>query len=77
MLLTRPAYPVAAIDTVGAGDAFVSGYLAGTLDASGPEASLDLASRCGALACLTPGDWEGLPRRVDLALLDGRDPVSR
>jgi 2-dehydro-3-deoxygluconokinase len=77
MLLARPAYPVAAIDTVGAGDAFVAGYLAGTLDAAGPEASLDLASRCGALACLTPGDWEGLPRRIDLALLDGRDPVSR
>lgn len=77
VLLTRGTYPVAAIDTVGAGDAFVAGYLAGTLDGVGPEAALDLASRCGALVCLTPGDWEGLPRRPDLALLDGRDPVSR
>jgi 2-dehydro-3-deoxygluconokinase len=77
MLRVVPAYPVAAIDTVGAGDAFVAGYLAGTLDAASPEAALDLASRCGALACLTPGDWEGLPRGRDLALLDERDPVSR
>jgi 2-dehydro-3-deoxygluconokinase len=31
----------------------------------------------GAFACLASGDWESLPRREDLALLDVTDPVSR
>jgi 2-dehydro-3-deoxygluconokinase len=76
-LHTQRPYPVSALDTVGAGDAFVAGYLAGWLDGSDAPARLDLASRCGAFACLSPGDWEGLPRRADLSALDGGDPVLR
>ena len=39
----------------------------------------DTAIRCGALACLTEGDWEAAPTRDDLASLDPGhlDPVSR
>lgn len=65
------------VDTVGAGDAFVAGYLTSLLDGGSLEDRLALGVRCGAFACLGPGDWESLPRRADLALLDGGDPVQR
>jgi 2-dehydro-3-deoxygluconokinase len=31
----------------------------------------------GAFACLTPGDWEGMPRRDELPLLTSSEPVTR
>jgi len=31
----------------------------------------------GAFACLAAGDWEGMPRRAELALLTRADPVTR
>lgn len=73
----QPAVPIKAIDTVGAGDAFVAGYIAELLDGLSPQERLLTAARTGAFACLTPGDWEGLPRRHELALLDSTEPVSR
>lgn len=72
-----PAIPVRPVDTVGAGDAFVAGYLAELLAGTPPEARLAVAVRAGAFACLGPGDWESLPTRDDLRLLDGGDPVIR
>jgi 2-dehydro-3-deoxygluconokinase len=38
---------------------------------------LSTAVRTGAFACLVPGDWEGMPRRGELGLLDSTEPVSR
>ncbi|MBL3699367.1 sugar kinase [Leucobacter luti] len=75
--LTRAAVPVTAVDTVGAGDAFVAGYLAEWLAGAPLAQRCDTAVRAGAFACLTAGDWEGLPRRADFALLDAGDPVQR
>ena len=72
-----PAVPVTVVDTVGAGDAFVAGYLAELLLGRPPESRLATAVRCGAFACGSSGDWEGLPTRDELALLDGGDPVRR
>ncbi|MFT4280630.1 sugar kinase [Microbacterium sp.] len=72
-----PAVPIAPIDTVGAGDAFVAGYLADTLSGADAPQSLRTALRAGAFACLHPGDWEGLPHRSDLDLLEATDPVVR
>jgi len=73
-----PAVPISPVDTVGAGDAFVAGYLAELLADAAPEARLRTASRVGAFACLSAGDWEGFPHRRDLGLLDvGGDPVAR
>lgn len=64
-------------DTVGAGDAFVAGYLSAMLrDEAAPE-RLALANRVGAFACMVPGDWEGAPRPHELRLLDDGDPVAR
>ncbi|WP_329619916.1 sugar kinase [Streptomyces sp. NBC_01255] len=75
-LHVRQAVPVTAVDPVGAGDAFVSGYLAAVLDDAPAAERLRLAALCGAFAVSVPGDWEGLPRRAELGLLDAQD-ISR
>ena len=75
-----PGHRVDVVDTVGAGDAFVAGYLSAQLEGLDVAARLARANACGALACTTPGDWEGAPRRRDLdTLLAGGagDPVTR
>jgi 2-dehydro-3-deoxygluconokinase len=71
------ALSITAVDTVGAGDAFAAGYLAELMAGAAPEARLATAVRTGAFACLSAGDWESFPRRADLRLLDGSDPVIR
>ena len=73
----RAAIKVDAVDTVGAGDAFVAGYLADYLLGKDVPTRLTTAVTVGAYACLTTGDWEGTPRRSELALLGGAEPVSR
>lgn len=74
-----PGFAVEVVDTVGAGDAFVAGYLAARLDGADPRARLTQANACGALLCMTPGDWEGAPTRSEISafLAPGSDPVSR
>ncbi|MCD2443417.1 sugar kinase [Agromyces sp. SYSU K20354] len=74
---SRAAIPTAVVDTVGAGDAFVAGYLAERLRGVPVEARLELGVRTGAAACAHPGDWEGFPTRRDLDRDAGSDPVSR
>jgi len=73
----QDAIPVNALDSVGAGDAFVAGYVAELLAGLAPAERLATAVRVGAFACLVPGDWEGMPRRSELALLDATEPVRR
>ncbi|NJC21521.1 2-dehydro-3-deoxygluconokinase [Arthrobacter pigmenti] len=73
----QEAVPVNAVDTVGAGDAFVAGYLAEVLAGESVPQRLLTAVRTGAFACLVPGDWEGMPRRSELGLLESAEPVSR
>ncbi|MFD7156172.1 sugar kinase [Kribbella sp. NPDC059898] len=65
----RPALPVTVVDSIGAGDAFVSGYLSATLDNLSAEACLDRATTSGAFCVTAYGDWESLPTREDLTLL--------
>ncbi|MEV5964016.1 sugar kinase [Kribbella sp. NPDC051952] len=65
----RPALPVTVVDSIGAGDAFVSGYLSAALDNLSPEARLDRATTSGAFCVTALGDWESLPTRDDLHLL--------
>jgi 2-dehydro-3-deoxygluconokinase len=64
--------PVQAVDPVGAGDAFVAGYLAETLAGRPVPERLATAATCGAFAVTVPGDWEGLPSRDELAALGHR-----
>jgi len=68
---TRHAFPVTAVDTIGAGDAFGAAYLTLLCRESSVEDRLDAAARAGAFAVTVPGDWEGLPSLEDLALFDG------
>lgn len=65
-----PALAVEEVDPVGAGDAFVAGYLAGELDGLDPRACLRQGCAAGGFVVMRLGDWEGLPSRQDLALLD-------
>jgi 2-dehydro-3-deoxygluconokinase len=55
------------VDPVGAGDAFAAGLLTGFLRDFSLADALALANRCGALAMLSPGDMEALPRWEDVA----------
>ncbi|WP_329127124.1 sugar kinase [Streptomyces sp. NBC_01465] len=68
--VTVEARRVPVVDVIGAGDAFVSGYLSGILDGLDAEARLHRAAATAAFAVATRGDWEGLPVRDDLELLD-------
>ncbi|GAA2826559.1 sugar kinase [Kribbella solani] len=65
----QPALSVTVVDSIGAGDAFVSGYLSATLDDLAPEARLHRATTSGAFCVTAFGDWESLPTRQDLSLL--------
>ncbi|MFI6230639.1 sugar kinase [Micromonospora echinospora] len=70
------ALAVTAVDTVGAGDAFTAGYLSGWFDGLDLASRLRRAATLGAFAVSSPGDWEGLPRRAELSLLDGHETGS-
>lgn len=65
----RPAARVRAVDSVGAGDAFVAGYLAALLEERAPTDRLDLAVTVAGFAVASEGDWDGLPTRRELPLL--------
>jgi sugar/nucleoside kinase (ribokinase family) len=63
-----PAVPVTAVDVVGAGDAFVAGYLSGWLDGLDPAQRLARGAVVAGFAVACVGDWEGLPTRAELEL---------
>ena len=56
----QPGYPVVALDSVGAGDAFAAGYLAATLRDLPLERRLLVGNACGAAATSVIGDVAGL-----------------
>ncbi len=61
-----PTRPVTVVDAVGAGDAFVAGYLSEHVAGGGIAACLAMGNRLGGAVCEVPGDWEGLPTRDEL-----------
>lgn len=71
--------PIDPVDTVGAGDAFVAGYLSAHLGGLDTVVALARGNACGALACLVPGDWEAAPtlREIERFRTGGADPVQR
>jgi 2-dehydro-3-deoxygluconokinase len=73
----QPAAMVRAVDPVGAGDAYVAGYLAELLAGQAAGVRLATAAAAGAFAVTVSGDWEGLPTRAELGLLDPPDDVIR
>ncbi|MEV8360363.1 sugar kinase [Microbacterium sp. NPDC076895] len=76
-LINVPAVPVQAVDSVGAGDAFVAGYLATRMAGQRPEECLRIAAITGAFAVMVPGDWEAFPRPHELNLLNATEDVRR
>ncbi len=66
----QAASPVTVRDTIGAGDAFTAGYLSGVLDGLDPAVALRRGTVVAAFAVATVGDWEGLPARDELTLID-------
>lgn len=73
----QAAIPVDTTDPVGAGDAFVAGYLTEHLADADPTRRLTTATRAGAYAVTVPGDCEGLPFRHELETFTTADDVLR
>ncbi|WP_407319742.1 sugar kinase [Isoptericola halotolerans] len=76
-MFSAPGVPVEVRDTVGAGDAFVAGFLADRIAGRDVPTALTTAAAVGAYACTGDGDWEVLPRRDELDRLTGSEPVTR
>ncbi len=74
-LVEADPFPVNEIDSVGAGDAFNAGYLAGVLWQYPAQERLKLGNAMGALAVTTLGDYEGAPSREDLFRFLGKSPI--
>lgn len=64
-----PAFPVAAIDTTGAGDAFHGAYALGVARGLALPDVLRLASAAGALACARVGAWAAPATEAEIARL--------
>jgi 2-dehydro-3-deoxygluconokinase len=68
--VTAPALAVPrVVDPVGAGDSFVAGWLALTLEGASPSMALRAGNVCGALVVSTVGDLTGAPDRPTLEAL--------
>lgn len=75
--VTRPAWAVQVADPIGAGDAFVAGYLSGVLDDLSPVDRLERGNACGAAVVSSRGDWEAMLTRADLGSLAAGGDVQR
>lgn len=74
----KSSYPASVVDAVGAGDAFVAGFLSGRLRGWGTEECLGLANACGACAVTMPGDVASMPFEEEaLDLLHDRRVTER
>jgi ribokinase len=64
--LHQPAFPVEAVDTTGAGDAFVATVAWALAEGCDLEEAVRLAAAAGALACRKVGARAALPDRAEL-----------
>jgi 2-dehydro-3-deoxygluconokinase len=76
-VLRQDAVSVQVVDTVGAGDAFAGGFLAGVLAQQDPKQQLSQAAQTAAIAVSTHGDWEGLPSSHELAAALNAEDIVR
>lgn len=76
--LHTDGFPVKAVETTGAGDAFAAGYLAASLWDQPAAERLRTANALGAFNVLGYGDYESLPSRGELdAFLNNRTDMGR
>ncbi|MBY4128151.1 sugar kinase [Rhodococcus fascians] len=73
----RAALATVVTDPIGAGDAFVGGYLADYLTGEPVDTRLRTALQMGAAAVSVPGDCENLPYRTELDSLSATTDVVR
>lgn len=74
----EPGFEVPEVDPIGAGDAHVAGYLAGSLWDLSVRGRLRLANAMGAYSVMTLGDYEGLPGPEEVhELMDGKGKPGR
>lgn len=76
-LYRQEAHRVPVVDTVGAGDAFVAGYIICLLARTDPDIALRTAVVYGGLACTVKGDWQGAPNPTDLNHIATTESVNR
>jgi sulfofructose kinase len=62
-LLHEPAFPVAAVDTTGAGDVFRAAFIYATLNGYAPREKLRFANAAAAASCTHAGAIAGVPAR--------------
>jgi 2-dehydro-3-deoxygluconokinase len=66
------------VDTVGAGDGFDAGFIAGRLLGRDPWQAAELGNVVGAHALMVEGDYEGYPTMAEAeAFIAGRRRVER
>ena len=78
--IVQPAFPVEAVDTTGASDAFVGALCVGLAQAWPPRRALQFASAAAGLACTKPGTMTSLPDRSEVEALLAKaqlDPSAR
>jgi ribokinase len=66
-----PGFPVASVDSVGAGDAFVAALAVAVAAGAGPAAAVRAACAAGAAAATRRGAQAGLPRPGDITAATG------
>lgn len=75
--VSTPARSVPVVSPIGAGDAFGAGYLSGVLDGEPLAERLRRGAVLGAFAVADSGDWEGLPTRAEMSLIETAEDVVR
>lgn len=70
-----PGFPVEVFNTVGAGDAFLSGFLRAWLDGKSWQECGLLGNACGAIVVTRHGCTPAMPSREELAYFMARDPL--
>lgn len=73
----QPGFAVEVVDTVGAGDAFVAAFIAGTLRGGSWRDCAALANAMGAAMAATQGAGRRVPSAETLLRLLGNDPAAR
>ncbi len=70
-----PGFPVEVFNVLGAGDAFLSGFLAGWLRGMRPEQAARLANACGALVVARHGCAPAMPTRREVEAFMAQQPT--
>jgi ribokinase len=71
LIRTVAAFPVRALDTVGAGDTFVGALAVALAAGIAPEEAVTAASAAGATAATRPGTQAGMPRPAEIRAATG------